>query len=112
MTRVRKPVVTYVTRNIRSIDTAKFDAALRQLELFSQPALMADEYVDQLDTMFTRLLNDMAPARLRVSTSTNKWLSDDAAAAKRRRRRLERRWRKSAADADRQIYRRACRKAG
>ena len=113
-TRVVKPVVTRASRNIRSIDTAKFDSALRQSELFSRPATTVDSFVEQLDAVLTRLLDDMAPVRLRRRRDpkpTSKWLSDDAIASKRRRRRLERRWRKSGAEADRQIYRRACREA-
>ena len=113
-TRVVKPVVTRASSNIRSIDTAMLDSALRQSELFSRPVTTVDSYVEQLDTVLTRLLDDMAPVRLRRRRDpkpTSKWLSDDAIAAMRRRRRLERRWRKSGADADCQKYRRACREA-
>ena len=65
---------------------------IRSSPLFTDPAGTADEYLAQIDTVTTDILNEIAPLRSirchRLSTDRN--LSPEAMAAKRKRRRLER----------------------
>jgi len=114
ISRVSKPVVSYVSRNLRAVDPVQFETALRSSVVFTEPATTVDSYVDQLDGVLTALLDQVAPARLRrrrQPKAVSKWLSNEAIEAKRTRRRLERRWRASRLESDRAAYRRACRSA-
>ena len=78
------------------------------------PANTVDELVDQLQVTVTSILDEVAPMRRGKRAHGRKsarWLSPEAIAAKQLRRRLERRWKKTKAEADRAVYRTACRKA-
>ena len=70
-----------------------------------------DEYADQIQSVVTSLLDDVAPLRYvrrRPRKATTYWLSEDAVKAKRHRRRLERQWKKSGLESDRVAYRKSC----
>jgi len=112
--RTPKPVVTYSSRKIRSIDVTSFEDDLRKSVLFTQLADTLDAYVDQFNAVVEQLLDKVAPVRSRrrrPQKPISKWLSSEAIDAKRSRRRLERRWRSTGAEADPSEYRQACRKA-
>ena len=80
-------------RNIRQIDTADFERQLRQSSLFTAPADTVDAYADQIQSVVTNILDDVAPlrsVRRRPAKPITRWLSNDAVKAKRARRRLKR----------------------
>jgi len=108
------PIATVRCRNIRQIDTADFERRLRLSSLFTAPADTVDAYADQIQSVVTAILDEVAPLRhirRRLAKSTTHWLSDDAVKAKRHRRRLEKQWKKSGLESDRVAYRKACRHA-
>ena len=47
----------YSSRNIRAIDIAEFDPAMRASSLFTSPADTADGFADQLRDVVTTLLD-------------------------------------------------------
>ena len=112
--RRHKPsAVRYAYRNIKSIDLVDFEACLRSSQLFTDPAITPDEYLDQFEATATDLLDRVAPLRYGTrpgGRKAAKWLEPDAVAAKQLRRRLERRWKKSGNDDVRVAYRTACRR--
>ena len=63
--RAPRPVITYSSRNIRSIDEKQFENDLRKSVLFTQPANTTDAYVNQLNDVLTDLLDKAAPVRTR-----------------------------------------------
>jgi hypothetical protein len=106
--------LSYRSRNVKAIDTAKFELALRSSSLFTAPASTTDGFADQLKNVVTELLDKFAPLRTgvrRQPKQSSHWLSKDAVAAKRQRRKLERQWLSTRNDDDRLNYRRACRTA-
>jgi hypothetical protein len=99
-------------RNIRQIDIVDFEFRLRQSPLFTAPADTVDAYADQIQSVVTALLDDVAPLRCvrrRPAKAITRWLSDEAIISKRERRRSERRWKKTRLELDRVAYRRVCR---
>lgn len=102
----------YVSRNLRAIDVARFETALRSSELFSNPATTVDSYVAQIDSVVTALLDRFAPirrGRRRRPKRISWWLSEEAVRGKRQRRKLERRYHNSRSEVDRRVYRNCCR---
>ena len=109
-----KPTVAYSWRQLRKVDPSTFERAIRQSELFTNPAVATDDYAQQLVRVVSQQLDVMAPLRhglRRPPKPITKWLSPEAVAAKRLRRRLERKWRSTGLDQDRRAYRHACRTA-
>jgi len=112
--RLPKSAVKYSWRNIRNINVSSFDDDLRKSVIFVQPATNVDGYVDQLDSVLSKLLDKYAPVRslhivvmcTHLTKKINRWLSDEAVTAKRLRRRLEL-WRSTGSDSDRVKYRQA-----
>ena len=77
--------------------------------MFNCLAATVDGFADQIESVVTAALDDLAPLRRRRRRQPKRitrWLSHDAVEAKRRRRRLERRWLRTC-----DAYRRACRSA-
>ena len=111
--RVKSPPVTRQTRNIRGIDRDDFQRRLHESEIFTKPADSADEFLDQIETVTSALLDTVAPIRSVhcPNTMANRRLSPEAAEAKRDRRQLERRWKATNKDHDKQAYRSACKHA-
>ena len=110
--RHKEQAVAYTYRDIKNVDIVDFNSRLRSSPLFSNPATAPDEYVAQLKSTVTAILDQVAPTRRGQRPGGRqgaRWLSADAVAAKRNRRRLERRWKKSGCERDRVDYRTACR---
>ena len=110
--RHKEQAVAYTYRDIKNVDIVDFNSRLRSSPLFSNPATAPDEYVAQLKSTVTAILDQVAPTRRGQRPGGRqgaRWLSADAVAAKRNRRRLERRWKKSGSERDRVDYRTACR---
>ena len=96
------------------MDVAEFEIRLRESKLFIEPAEAPNEYLSQLESCVTKVLDDMAP--LQVGTRPGgrngaRWLDPKAIKAKQHRRRLERRWKKTDDEKVRRAYRIACSKA-
>jgi hypothetical protein len=110
--RRHKPAaISYSYRNIRGINTAVFERRLRSSQLFTDPADSLDEYLSQLESTVTVILDELAPMRHGTRSGGRKgarWLEPEAVAAKQLRRRLERRWKKFGLESDRVAYRAAC----
>ena len=109
----RRPV-RFTYRQIKNIDPADFESRLRQSSLFSSPAKDADSFADQIESVITATLDEVAPLKTRSRRppkAVTRWLSEDAIAAKRHRRKMERKWQDTKSDPDRLAYRRACRHA-
>jgi len=106
--------VSYEYRDIKKIDTVDFERRLRSSRLFANPADTPDDYLNQLESTVTGILDEMAPIR-RGSRAGGRmaarWLDPEAVAAKKLRRRLERRWKKFGSEPDRIAYRAACHRA-
>ena len=82
--RAPKPVVSFTSRNIRTVDAVSFEADLHLSVLFTQPADKLNAYVDQLSDTLTQLLNKVAPVRSRrrrPQKPISKWLSIEAVEA-------------------------------
>jgi exonuclease III len=107
--------VTYNFRPVSKMDFALFEQNLLKSSLFTAPENTVDAFADQLRTIVSSTLDRMAPLRTVKRTSggkyINRFLSEDAKQAKQNRRRLERRWKKTGAEADRLAYRQQCKLA-
>ena len=90
---VRPPrrVMTYQFRNMKSVDWMKFQDDIRSSDLFVAPSSSADEFVKQIDTIATYILDAQCPLQARRKFASlrrdNRWLSVSAVDAKRARRR-------------------------
>lgn len=105
-------VIQFVSRNLKRLNHAEFEARLRDSALFKAPASTADGFAAQLQSVVTDCLDKLVPLRSmrrRARKPSAKWLSAEAVAAKRRRRQLERKRNRS--ENDRLAYRTACRQA-
>src|SRR5664279_4697701 len=102
------PVRSYRFRNLKKINLEQFKSDVRGSELFSAPALTADEFADQLNETVTNILNAHCPLQMRRTFASkrreNRWLSPEAVSGKRNRRRLERKWRSSRNEVDYVAY--------
>jgi len=107
-----KSPTEHTFRNLRAIDLVDFERRLRNSALFTAPAESTDAFADQLKTVVTGLLDEVAPLRTvrrRAPKPVTRWLSRDAIAAKRARRKFERKWKRTGLEIDRIAYRKACR---
>ena len=112
--RVKAPAVHYTYRNIKAIDASDFERRLRVSSIVINPPDTPDEFVAEMNSCITHILDEIAPLRRGTRPNGRKaarWLSPEAVATKRQRRRLERRWKKTGWEADRVKYRTACREA-
>jgi len=107
-----QPVTTtYIYRSLRRIDTAAFSAGILQSRLYSELELNADGYADLFDAEVKRALDIHAPLRTfrrRCGQHNSRHLSDEARQAKQQRRRLERRYRRTGLQSDKEAYLSAC----
>ena len=103
---------SFTYRPLCRIDKQAFCQDILQSRLYGSPQSDADEYADLFDTGVTRILDIHAllrTGRRRCSGQQDTYfLSDKARQAKRRRRRLERRYRQSGLQSDKQAYNAAC----
>ena len=101
---------SFTYRPLRRIDKQAFCQDILQSRLYGSPQSDADEYADLFDDEVTRVLDIHAPLRTgrrRCSGQHDTYfLSDEARQAKRRR--LERRYRRSGLQSDKQAYNAAC----
>jgi Reverse transcriptase (RNA-dependent DNA polymerase)/Endonuclease-reverse transcriptase len=112
--RLKEQAVAYTYRCIKNVDIVDFTRRLWSSSLFINTPTTPDEYVAQVKSTVTDILDQVAPMRSGHRPGGRngaRWLSADAVAAKRMRRRLERRWKRSGYDHDRIEYRAACRRA-
>jgi len=112
MTSCQRQPVCHVFRNIKAVDPLTFSDLLIDSDLFVAPAKNADDFAEQLKRIVACALDKIAPIQTcyrRPSKPITRWLSTEAIQAKRERRRLERKWKSSGLEEDRQRYRRHCR---
>ena len=117
--RLRPPrrVMTYLSRNLKSVDWMQFSDDIRRSQLFTSPAEGANEFADQLqlDNTVVEILDCHCPLQVRRKFASNRrdsrWLSAGAVEAKRARRQLERKWKTTRSEVDYTAYRKACRSA-
>ena len=96
------------------MDVTVFADCLCRQSVCTDPADSADKFADQLEQSVVSVLDELAPLKTcskRCGRWSNRWLSESAVAAKRKRRRPERRWYRTRRQADRVVYRSACREA-
>jgi len=108
------PAVPVASRRINNIDLEKFQAALQESALFTNPSPTVDGFTQQIQEIVTEELDKVAPLRTtrrRPSKPITKFLSPAAKSAKRERRRRERIRRSTKLESDRVAYRRSCRTA-
>ena len=60
---IKAPAPMRMTRNIKSIDRLDLENRIRSSPLFTNPAATADEYLAQIDTVATDILNEIIPLR-------------------------------------------------
>ena len=109
--RYKSPQRTYHYRNIKGINLELFEQSILSSSLFSSPDPTVDGFANQMETVLTSILDEVAPLKTGHRTGPRKaknWLSPEAVDAKKQRRRLERRWKASNAEPDRLAYRAAC----
>ena len=109
-----QPPVKQTFRDYKSIDVSKFRRMLSESPLFTAPEASAADYADQIETITTEIINELAPIKTCSKVKRRRphvWLSDEAISAKRRRRRLERKWKKGGLEKDRLEYRKECKNA-
>ena len=102
-------------RNIKKLDLDLFRSEILASPVFQSPAEAVDDYVDQIESSVSIVLDKLAPIKIsqvkRTGHTVKNWISADALAAKRNRRKLERRWKRTGDVSDRTEYRGACRHA-
>ena len=112
MTSCKRQPMHHVFRNIKAVDPLIFSNLLIESDLFNDPANSADDFPEQLQRIVTVTLDKIAPIQTCYrwpSKPVTRWLSAEAIQAKRVRRQLERKWKSSGMEEDRQRYRRHCR---
>ena len=75
-------------------------------DLLTNPESDLDELLVQFDSTLRNTLNKHAPLMYRniIISPTNPWYSREIAEAKRKRKQLERRWRKTKSEIDRDLF--------
>ena len=78
--------------------------------LTGDPSSDLDHLVQQYDTLLRSIMDKHAPVKRRVVTirPAAPWYTNEVSVEKRKRRRLERKWRRTRLQADRQEYTRQC----
>ena len=111
--RVKPSRRTFQYRKVRTIGAAVFGDLFRTQPVVTSPSTAIDEYVDQLESSVSAVLDVLAPLKIvtkRGGRPSSRWLSEAAVDAKRTRR-LERRCNSTGREADCVAYRKACRHA-
>ena len=104
-------VMTYSYRSLHTMDMAAFCHDILRSKLFSSTATDADEYAEQFNVEVRRVLDLHAPlqtSRRRCCQHDNRSLSEEVRRAKQLCRRLERRYRRTGLQSDKQAYLSAC----
>ena len=106
MAKPKRPTIVRTCRKIKSIDMDRFRSDIESSLLLSSPAENMDKFAEQYQETLSRILENHAPkVTIRVRQRALKpWYSSDIAKAKLDRRRLERRWRRSKLEVDRQLF--------
>ena len=101
-----------VYRKLRSIDKEQFKEDISCSNLVNHPCQTIESLVDQYDSELQKILDVHAPMKKQIITirPNTEWYSDGIREEKRVRRKLERHWRFSLLEIDRQIYVDQCRK--
>ena len=98
----------------KRLDLDEFKQRLLNFSAFSQRAITADAFADQLRHEVCKILDELVPIReftRCIGKLKNQWLSAEANKTKRERRRLERKWKSTGLESVRQAYRRVCKLA-
>ena len=98
-------------RSLHKIDTTAFSVDILQSRLYGELEVDADGYADLFDAEVKRVLDIHAPLRTgrrRCGQHDSSHLSDEARQAKQQRRRLERRYRRTGLQSDKEAYLSAC----
>ena len=111
LARPRPPRVKKQYRKIRGVDPIEFRNDITVSTLFSSPARNVNDLCNQYDNELSKVVEAHAPLKTRLVTSRPPapWYSEEIAAEKSKRRKLERRWRKTGSEADKQQYADKCR---
>nr|XP_054775575.1 uncharacterized protein LOC129284133 [Lytechinus pictus] len=98
-------------RKLKDIDIQAFREDILESELYKPPAYDIEQQVVQYNMVLQALLDKHAPLITRCVTARphSRWFTDDLRKSKQRVRRLERRYRHSKAEIDRQILKDECR---
>ena len=104
----RKKLINF--RKLHSLNMDSFCKDIMASPLLQDQATDLDTMVDQYDRVLRQLLDQHAPKKKRQVTvrPSAPWYTSDVVAEKRKRRRLERRWRASRLQCDRDQYVRQC----
>ena len=104
----RKKVIS--TRKLRSLDIDSFREDVLNSSLVEEEPIDLDSAVAQYDNGLRLLLDQYAPAKKRLVTIRPfaPWSSPIVATEKQKRRRLERKWRKTRLQSDREAYQYQC----
>ena len=103
-----KQILRY--RKLREIDIDEFRKDIETSEMYTHPGTNVVDLTNQYNATLRELLDEHAPVTERLVNVQSKcpWYSDGLRSAKRHKRRLERKFRKSKLEADKQIYLDAC----
>ena len=106
-----KPV-TFSVHRLKQLNFDFFENSLRNSSLFTNQATSANGFADQRAEVLTLELDKVAPLKTVTCTSTGKrihrFLSDEAVRAKQERWWLDRCWKRSGKETDRQRYCKSC----
>ncbi|XP_041460823.1 uncharacterized protein LOC121411977 [Lytechinus variegatus] len=95
-----------VYRKLKAIDHDAFAKDLDSSDLFQEPETDINKLIDQYDGTLSDILDKHAPVKRCVVAThpPNPWYSEVITEAKKLRRRLERKWRKTRLEVDRQCF--------
>jgi hypothetical protein len=103
MQRYKQAAISYVYCNLKTMDVVDFEQSLHPSQLFIDPIDSPDEYLNQLESTVTAILDEVAPiwhSTRPGSRLAAKWLEPEAMSAKQHQRQLERRREKSGCKQD------------
>lgn len=104
--------VTFKYRNFKNVDKVLFERDMRGSTVYTNPPLLVDDYVDQLNMDVLRCLDRVAPLKTKTKRTGGKvcaWVNEEVKRARRTRRALERRYLHTKLECDYIAYRRASR---
>ena len=99
-----KQRISYI--KFKTINHQDFEMDIKRSDLFNNPESDLDKLLVQFDSTLRNILNKHAPLIHRNVTirPSNPWYSNEIAEAKRKRKQLERRWRKTKSEIDRNLF--------
>ena len=99
-------------RKLRSVDPAAFRNDVIKCALFTSEACNVVDLCDQYDSELLKVVDSHAPLKTCIVSSrpSAPWYTEDISKEKCKRRQLERRWRKSGLDMDKQQYYDQCKR--